>query len=79
MEEDPLLSGVTHVVVDEVHERSEESDFILMVLRDIQAARPDATPLRVICMSATLNSDQVTHTHSSLFGKLCIVQLFSVK
>jgi HrpA-like RNA helicase len=58
MEEDPTLGGVTHVVVDEVHERSEESDFILMVLRDIQAVRPAGEPLRVICMSATLNSGQ---------------------
>ena len=27
------LSLVTHIVVDEVHERSEDSDFLLMILR----------------------------------------------
>ena len=37
---------MTHVVVDEVHERSEDSDFILMVLRDIQRSRPSNDPLR---------------------------------
>jgi len=58
LEEDSILDGVTHVVVDEVHERSEESDFVLMVLRDIQALRPPTNPLRVVCMSATLNSEQ---------------------
>lgn len=31
LEEDPNLEGVTHVFVDEVHERSIESDFLLMV------------------------------------------------
>ncbi len=33
LEGDPDLDLVTHVVVDEVHERSEESDFLLMILR----------------------------------------------
>ncbi|XP_054728692.1 putative ATP-dependent RNA helicase DHX57 [Anastrepha obliqua] len=50
---DPLLSSVTHVIVDEVHERSEESDFLLMILKDLLKERPD---LKVILMSATLNA-----------------------
>ena len=55
LEEDPTLSGTTHVIVDEVHERSVESDFLLMVLRDtLRDQRPD---LRVILMSATLDED----------------------
>lgn len=33
LEEDPALEGVTHVLVDEVHERSLESDFLLLTLR----------------------------------------------
>ncbi len=51
---DPDLDCVSHVVVDEVHERSEEADFLLMVLRDLLARRKD---LKVILMSATLNAD----------------------
>ena len=47
----PLLDGVTHVVVDEVHERSHFSDFLLVILREILKTRKD---LRVILMSATL-------------------------
>ena len=39
------LSLVTHIVVDEVHERSEDSDFLLMILRGVLRKRPD---LRVI-------------------------------
>ncbi|EFJ53272.1 hypothetical protein VOLCADRAFT_86387 [Volvox carteri f. nagariensis] len=36
---DPSLHGVTHVVVDEVHERSLQSDFLIALLRDLLAAR----------------------------------------
>ncbi|XP_013786196.1 putative ATP-dependent RNA helicase DHX57 [Limulus polyphemus] len=53
LEGDPQLSGVTHLLVDEVHERSEESDYLLMVLRDILPQRPD---LKLVLMSATLNA-----------------------
>ena len=51
--EDPLLAGVSHVVVDEVHERSLDSDFLLVLLRDVLPHRPT---LRVVLMSATLNA-----------------------
>ena len=51
--EDPLLSGVSHVVVDEVHERSMDSDFLLVLLRDVLPHRPS---LRIVLMSATLNA-----------------------
>ncbi|XP_038595175.1 putative ATP-dependent RNA helicase DHX57 isoform X1 [Micropterus salmoides] len=48
------LKGVTHVIVDEVHERTEESDFLLLVLKDLIMQRPD---LKIILMSATLNAN----------------------
>lgn len=48
------LKGVTHVIVDEVHERTEESDFLLLVLKDLIIQRPD---LKIILMSATLNAN----------------------
>ncbi|KAL5009094.1 hypothetical protein ScPMuIL_014675 [Solemya velum] len=54
LEGDPELQGVTHLILDEVHERSEESDFLLMYLRDLLPKRPD---LKIILMSATLNVD----------------------
>lgn len=50
---DPLLDSVTHLIIDEVHERSEESDFLLMILKQVLQKRPQ---LKVILMSATLNS-----------------------
>ena len=55
LEDDPELENVTHVFIDEVHERSIESDFLLMVLRDtLRDHRPD---LRVVLMSATINAN----------------------
>ncbi|MEE6474954.1 hypothetical protein FKM82_010549 [Ascaphus truei] len=54
LEGDTALHGVTHVIVDEVHERTEESDFLLLVLKDVMVQRPD---LRIILMSATLNAE----------------------
>ena len=32
---DPELRGISHVIVDEVHERSLQSDFLLIILRDL--------------------------------------------
>jgi HrpA-like RNA helicase len=58
---DPLLEGVSHVLVDEVHERSLDSDFLLIVLRDLLPKRPD---LKLVLMSATINAD----LFSSYFG-----------
>jgi ATP-dependent RNA helicase DHX57 len=48
------LADVSHVVVDEVHERSLDTDFLLVLLRQILRQRKD---LRVILMSATLDAD----------------------
>jgi ATP-dependent RNA helicase DHX29 len=52
---------VTHIVVDEVHERSIDSDFLLIVLKQLIQQRPD---LKVVLMSATLDADKI----SAFFG-----------
>ncbi|GMH17063.1 hypothetical protein Nepgr_018904 [Nepenthes gracilis] len=55
------LNGVTHVIVDEIHERGMNEDFLLIVLKELLPRRPD---LRLILMSATLNAE----LFSSYFG-----------
>ncbi|CAL1369813.1 unnamed protein product [Linum trigynum] len=55
------LRGVTHVIVDEIHERGMNEDFLLIVLKDLLPRRPD---LRLVLMSATLNAE----LFSSYFG-----------
>jgi ATP-dependent RNA helicase DHX29 len=54
---DPGLADVSHVVVDEVHERTLQGDFLIALLRDVVPVRRRAgKPLKVILMSATLDS-----------------------
>ena len=57
---DRLLHGVSHVVVDEVHERSIDCDFLLLLLRRIMRKN---TAVRVVLMSATVDAE--------LFSNVC--------
>ncbi|GMH43004.1 hypothetical protein BSKO_10926 [Bryopsis sp. KO-2023] len=51
------LQGISHVVVDEVHERTMQGDFLLAVLRDLVSLRESiGQPLKVVLMSATLDA-----------------------
>ncbi|WP_178387861.1 ATP-dependent helicase C-terminal domain-containing protein [Actinomyces oris] len=57
LQHDPELSGVDAVILDEVHERSLDSDLLLTLLADARAAlREDLT---VVAMSATLDADRL--------------------
>lgn len=49
------LQEITHLVLDEVHERTIDSDFLLIVLRKLMVQR---LGLKVILMSATVNAEQ---------------------
>ncbi|XP_035917098.1 dosage compensation regulator isoform X1 [Anopheles stephensi] len=62
------LRGVSHVIVDEIHERDVNSDFILVVLRDMVHTYPD---LRVILMSATID----TSLFSKYFGDCPVLEV----
>jgi ATP-dependent RNA helicase A len=62
------LRGVSHVIVDEIHERDINSDFIMVVLRDMVSTYPD---LRVILMSATID----TTLFSEYFGNCPVIEV----
>lgn len=49
LREDPNLRGVTHVIVDEVHERSLDSDLLLLLLKK-------TSNVKIILMSATIEA-----------------------
>ena len=55
---DPDLERASHVIIDEIHERSIHSDFLLIVVRDILLRRPH---LKVVLMSATLNAEKFSN------------------
>ena len=59
---DPTLEGISHVMIDEVHERDIDTDFLLVLLRDLLTKRPE---LRVILMSATLDAESFGRYFSS--------------
>lgn len=56
MMNDPLLTSYSVVIVDEVHERSVNTDILMSLLKKIIRKRPD---LKLIISSATLDSDLI--------------------
>ncbi|KAI3728618.1 hypothetical protein L6452_17257 [Arctium lappa] len=59
---------MTHIIVDEIHERDRFSDFMLTILRDMLPLYPH---LRVVLMSATLDAERF----SQYFGGCPIIRV----
>ncbi|HDS1238084.1 ATP-dependent helicase HrpB [Pluralibacter gergoviae] len=57
LQQDPELSGVGLVILDEFHERSLQADLALALLLDVQQGLRD--DLRLLIMSATLDNDRL--------------------
>ncbi|KAJ9198010.1 hypothetical protein DTO164E3_3934 [Paecilomyces variotii] len=49
------FQDISHVVLDEVHERTIDSDFLLIILRRLMQQRPD---LKLVLMSATVDAQR---------------------
>ncbi|XP_062105694.1 DExH-box ATP-dependent RNA helicase DExH6-like isoform X2 [Humulus lupulus] len=62
------ISEITHIIVDEIHERDRYSDFMLAIMRDVLPSYPH---LRLILMSATLDADRF----SQYFGGCPIIRV----
>ncbi len=62
------LRGVSHVIVDEIHERDCNTDFLMVLLRDVVNTFPD---LRVILMSATVDVTLFT----KYFGDAPVIEI----
>jgi len=68
MSGDNSLSFVTHVIVDEIHERDRFSDFLLIALRDLLKVN---RRLKLILMSAALD----INLFIDYFGKCPVVHV----
>ncbi|XP_061342790.1 DExH-box ATP-dependent RNA helicase DExH6-like [Gastrolobium bilobum] len=70
------ISGITHIIMDEIHERDRYSDFMLAIIRDMLPSNPH---LRLILMSATIDAARF----SQYFGGCPIINVpgftYSVK
>eukprot|EP01035_Chromulina_nebulosa_P018534 gene18534-24253_t len=51
------LDQVSHIIIDEVHERQIETDFLMAILRDQLTSRPN---VKLILMSATLQEEELS-------------------
>ena len=54
---DAALAGVSHVVVDEVHERGAQGDVLVTALRALVAPGGPRPDLKVVLMSATADAE----------------------
>uniref|UniRef100_UPI00398F0B32 ATP-dependent RNA helicase DHX30 n=1 Tax=Pristiophorus japonicus TaxID=55135 RepID=UPI00398F0B32 len=56
------LVGISHVIVDEVHERDVNTDFLLILLKNVMEANPD---LKIILMSATSDTQRISEYYGN--------------
>nr|XP_021514063.1 ATP-dependent RNA helicase DHX36 [Meriones unguiculatus] len=68
LQSDSRLSSVSHIVLDEIHERNLQSDVLMTVIKDLLNFRSD---LKVILMSATLNAEKF----SEYFGNCPLIHI----
>eukprot|EP00795_Rhopilema_esculentum_P010875 gene10875-19698_t len=62
------ISGISHIIIDEIHERDINTDFLLVVVQDMVTTYPQ---LRVILMSATID----TSLFADYFGKCPVMEI----
>uniref|UniRef100_A0AAX7TUZ5 ATP-dependent RNA helicase DHX29 n=1 Tax=Astatotilapia calliptera TaxID=8154 RepID=A0AAX7TUZ5_ASTCA len=81
LQHDRHLTSLTHIIVDEVHERSVQSDFLLTILKDVVMKRSD---LQLILMSATVDCDKFSNYFNrcpviSIPGRTFPVEVFHLE
>ncbi|KAK1397213.1 RNA helicase [Heracleum sosnowskyi] len=60
--------GITHIILDEVHERDHFSDLLLAIVRDLLPSNPN---IRLVLMSATIDAERF----SQYFGGCPVIRV----
>jgi ATP-dependent RNA helicase DHX57 len=82
LQNEDALKCITHIVVDEVHERGLDSDVLLGLLKKYLPSNPH---LHIVLMSATLDVDRFTHyfdgitPHIHIAGRTFPVEDFTLE
>ncbi|XP_019132644.1 ATP-dependent RNA helicase TDRD9 isoform X1 [Larimichthys crocea] len=72
------LTEFSHIFVDEVHERSEEMDFLLLVLRKL--LHSNSADVKIVLMSATINCREFAeYFGTTIQGKMNPAYVFEVE
>ncbi|KAL4656333.1 putative ATP-dependent RNA helicase TDRD9 [Arapaima gigas] len=72
------LTEFTHIFIDEVHERTEELDFLLLVVRKL--LHSNSWFVKVILMSATINCKEFAEYFSTpILGQMAPAYVFEVE
>nr|XP_015825541.2 ATP-dependent RNA helicase TDRD9 [Nothobranchius furzeri] len=72
------LTEFTHIFLDEVHERTEEMDFLLLVLRKLLHA--NSRYVKIILMSATINCNEFADYFATpVCGRMSPAYVFEVE
>ena len=72
LEHKDVFNDLNYLVIDEVHERAIDTDFLLIVLRRLLK---DRSNLRIILMSATVNAEKFARYFANDFGEVPIVNV----
>ena len=78
-----MLKSYSHVIVDEVHERSVDSDLLLLLLKQYKqsmkqeqySATEDSTFPRIVLMSATADADSIASYWSSVSSSVSATRI----
>lgn len=59
------LSHYSHIILDEVHERDKNMDFLMILIRMLLCYSPDSSDVKIILMSATIETRKVSSFSSA--------------